>query len=62
MRHGKEIKGTETEKEEIKLIIDNETVYTEHPKESTGNLELNEFIKVTGDKHQHTKINPISMY
>lgn len=54
MRHGKEIKGTETEKEEIKLIIDNGTVYTEHPKESTGNLKLNEFIKVTGDKHQHT--------
>jgi len=63
VRHGKELKGTETEKEEIKLFLDNVIVYLENLKESTGNLlELNEFSKVTGYKINIQKINPVSTY
>ena len=52
IRAEKEIKGTQTGKEEIKLspFADNKILYMENPKDSTRNLLINEYNKVVGYK------------
>ena len=66
IREGKEIKGIQIRKEEVKfsLFADDMILYLENPKDSIRKLLelISEFSKVAGYKNQYTEITCISIY